>query len=110
MFQKNLIWDVHYSKTTGHFGVAKTLVILQKYFYYPSLKYEVIKYILSCMVCAIAKPSNEQQGLYTPLLVPSRPWESIYMDYLMVYPTTKHQHDMILVVFDILSNMAILIP
>ena len=45
-----------------------------------------------------------------PLLVPIRPWESISMDYLTGYPTTKHQHDMISVVFDIFSNMAILIP
>ena len=62
------------------------------------------------MVCAIAKLSNQRQGLYTPFLVPSRPWESISMDYLMGYPTTKHQHDTILLVVDIFSNMAILIP
>ena len=31
--RQKLIWDTHYSKTAGHFGVAKTHVILQKYFY-----------------------------------------------------------------------------
>ena len=56
--QQKLIWDVHYSKTAGHFGVAKTLVILQKYFYWPSLKSDVNKYIRSCVICAIAKPPN----------------------------------------------------
>ena len=45
-----------------------------------------------------------------PLLVPSRPWESISMDYQMGYPTSEHQHDMILVVVNIFSKMAILIP
>ena len=53
-------------------------------------------------------------GLYTPLPVPSpvpsRPWESISMDYMMRYPTTKHQHDAILVVVNIFSNTVILIP
>ena len=61
------------------------------------------------MVCAIAKFLNRQQGLYTPLPVPSRPWESISMDYLMGFPTTKHHHDAILVVVDIFSKMAIVI-
>ena len=56
--KKNLVWDVHYKKNAGHFGVVKTLVILQKYFYWPSLKSDVNKYIRSCVVCAIAKPSN----------------------------------------------------
>ena len=32
------------------------------------------------------------------------------MDYLIGYPTSKHLHDMILVVVDRFSNMAILIP
>ena len=43
--RQKLIWDTYYSKTTGHFGVAKTLVILQNYFYCPSLKYDINKYI-----------------------------------------------------------------
>ena len=32
------------------------------------------------------------------------------MDCLMGFPTTKHHHDMIIVVVDIFSKMAILIP
>ena len=62
------------------------------------------------MFRSIAKPLNQQQGLYTPLWDPSRPWESISMDHLMGYTTKKHQHDMNLLLFDIFSNMSILIP
>ena len=35
--RQEIIWDAQYNKTEGHFGVSKTLVILQKYFYWPSL-------------------------------------------------------------------------
>ena len=108
--QQKPIWDVYYNKNARYFGLPKTLLILQKYFYCPSLKYDVNKYIRSCVVCAISKLLNQRQGLHTPLPVPSRPWESISMDYLTGYPTTKHQHDAILVVVDIFSKMAILIP
>ena len=31
--RQKIIWDAHYSKTTGNFGITKILVILQKYFY-----------------------------------------------------------------------------
>ena len=62
------------------------------------------------MVCAIVKLSNQRQVFYTPLSVPSRPWEYVSMDNLTEYPTTKHQHDAIVVVVDIFSKMAILVP
>jgi hypothetical protein len=33
-----LIWESHYSRVAGHFGVEKTMSILQKHFYWPKLR------------------------------------------------------------------------
>jgi len=33
-----MIWEAHYSRAAGHFGVEKTVVVLQKYFYWPNLR------------------------------------------------------------------------
>jgi hypothetical protein len=33
----NMIWEAHYSRMAGHFGVEKTMVVLQKHFYWPKL-------------------------------------------------------------------------
>jgi len=33
----NIIWEAHYSRAAGHFGVEKTVDVLQKYFYWPKL-------------------------------------------------------------------------
>ena len=33
-----LIWEVHYSQVAGHFGVEKTVAMLQKHFYWPKLR------------------------------------------------------------------------
>ena len=33
----NMIWEAHYSRAVGHFGVEKTVAVLQKYFYWPNL-------------------------------------------------------------------------
>jgi hypothetical protein len=33
----NLIWESHYNRVAGHFGVEKTVAILQKHFYWPKI-------------------------------------------------------------------------
>ena len=52
-----LIWEAYYSRVVGHFGVDKTVVVLQKYFYWPKLRQDISKYIRSCTTYAIAKPA-----------------------------------------------------
>ena len=47
----------HHSRVAGHFGVEKTVAVLQMYFYWPKLRQDVGKYIRSCTACAIAKPT-----------------------------------------------------
>lgn len=35
---QKLIWEAHYSKVSSHFGIGKTIAILQRYFYWPKLR------------------------------------------------------------------------
>ena len=51
----NLIWESHYSKVVGHFGVGKMVAVLQKYFYWLKLRHDVSKYMRSCIACSITK-------------------------------------------------------
>jgi hypothetical protein len=55
-----MIWEAHYSRVAGHFGVEKTVAMLQKHFYWPKLRQEVNKYIRSCTACTIAKPTTKK--------------------------------------------------
>jgi hypothetical protein len=84
-----LIWESYYSWVVGNFDVKKIVVMLQTHFYWTKLRQEVNKYIRSCTTCIIAKPTTKKQGLYTPLPIPDRPWESISMDYMLGLPSTK---------------------
>ena len=93
----------------GHFSIEKTVAILQKHFYWPKLRQEVSRYIRSCTACAIAKPTTEKQGLYTPLPTPDRPWESISMEYMSGLLSTKWGNDCVFVVVDFFSNMVIMV-
>jgi hypothetical protein len=92
----------------GHFAVEKTVVVLQKHFYWQKLQHDINKYIRSYTACVIAKIAIKKKGLYTPLPTPERPWESILMDYMSGLPSTKQENDCIFVVVDRFLNMAIL--
>jgi hypothetical protein len=74
----------------------------------PKLREEFNKYIRSCTACAISKRVIKKQGLYTPLPIPEKPWESISMDYMSGFPSTRHKNDCVFVVIDPFSKMAIL--
>jgi hypothetical protein len=61
-------------------------------------------------VCYKQSPSNRKLGLYTPLPIPSRPWESVSMDFVGGLPKSRKGHDYLYVVVDRFSKMCILIP
>jgi hypothetical protein len=102
-----MIWESYYSRVAGHFGVEKTMVVLQNHFYWPKIQQDVNKYIRSCTTCTISKPTIKKQGIYTPLPIPEKPWESILMDYMSGLLSTKHSNDCVFVVVDRFSKMAI---
>jgi hypothetical protein len=104
-----MIWESHYSWVAGHFGVEKTVAMLQKHFYWPKLRQEVSKYIRSCTAYAIAKPTTKKQGLYTPLPTPDRPWESISMDYMWASHPPSGEMTVFLWLLIDFSKMAILV-
>jgi hypothetical protein len=103
-----LIWESHYSRVAGHFGVEKTMAVLHKHFYWPKLRQDVDKYIRSCTACTISELTTEKQGMYTPLPTPDRSWESILMDYMSSLLSTNKGNNCVFVVFDHFSKMAIL--
>ena len=103
-----LIWEAHYSQVVGHFCMEINVAVLQKHFYWPKIRQDVNKYIRSCIAYAISKIAIKNQGLYTPLPIPEKPWESISMDYMSGFPSTKQRNDCMFVVVDWFSNMAIL--
>ena len=70
----------------------------------------VFKYVKECVLCATSKPSNRKLGLYTPLSVPSHPWESVSMDFMGGLSMYRKGDDFLYVVLDRFSKMCILMP
>jgi len=104
----NMIWEGHYYRLAGHFGIYKIVAVLQKYFYLRKLQKDIRKYIRSYTTYTISKSTIKKQGPYTPLPTPSRPLESISMDYMSFLPSTEHGNDCMFMVINKFFKMAIL--
>ena len=98
--------ESHEGGLMGHFDVAKTLSILKKHFFWPSMRKDVEKHCSRCIVCTQAKAKNRPQGLYTPLPIPTAPWVDLLMDFVLGLPRTWRGRDSIFAVVDKFSKRA----
>lgn len=96
--------------SAGHFGRWKTLRLVQRSFWWPRRSQFVARYVRGCDTCARCKTvRHAPHGLLQPLPIPTRPWASIAMDFIVELPRSMG-FDAILVVVDRFSKMAHFIP
>ncbi|KAH9698118.1 hypothetical protein KPL71_023889 [Citrus sinensis] len=105
-----LVRESHGGGLMGHFGVVKTLAVLQEHFYWPHMKRDVERLYGRCVTCRQAKSKVQPYGLYTPLPIPSAPWTDISMDFVQGLPRPRQGKDSIFVVVDRFSKIAHFIP
>jgi len=82
-----IVKEAHRGALASHFDINKTLEILKEHFYWPKMGGNVHKVTTRYATYHMDK-SHFQQGLYTSLLVPSRPWDDISMDFIVGLPLT----------------------
>ena len=106
----------HDDLTAGHFGISKTFEAVSRIFYWAKLRQFVEDYVKTCEKCSLNKSSRHKPyGELQPLPIPSRPWSSISMDFIVKLPSSVSElyqdvFDSILVVVDRLTKMAHFIP
>ena len=100
----------HDDPISGHLGINRTIELVSREFYFPGYKEFIKEFINSCETCARCKPKRHlPYGLLKPLEIPSKPWVSLSMDFVGPLPSSNN-FDMILVIVDRLTKMAIFIP
>lgn len=63
-----------------------------------------------CKICQLVKGHGQNTGLYTPLPVLDRPWDSVSLDFVFGLPRTQKGYDSIMVVVNCFTKMAHFIP
>lgn len=97
--RKSLIAECHDTLWAGHPGGERTLALVQRAYYWPQMRDEVEAYVRSCLICQQDKADHlKPKGLLEPLPIPSRPWESVSMDYITGLPKVGDLGSIIVVV------------
>lgn len=106
----------HDDPLAGHFGVRRTLELLQRKFFWTSMRRDVKSYIATCTECQRGKARRHRPyGEMASFPPPSRPWQEITMDFITDLPPSKSLRygkafDSILVIVDRFTKMARYIP
>lgn len=101
--REKVVAELH---SLGHFGRDKSIVLVESKYFWPKLRRDVTRHVERCQVCQRSKGVSTNAGLYTPLPVPSCPWNDVSMDFVLGLPCTQRRKDSIMVVVDRFSKMA----
>eukprot|EP00253_Pinus_taeda_P030068 PITA_30068 len=108
--RENLIQEKHNGGLAGNFGIDKTLDQFSHFYYWPKMRRDVQRFVTRCKVRQLAKGHSQNIGLYTPLPIPNRLWDSISLELVLGLPKTQRGFDSIMVVVDHFTKMAHFIP
>ena len=100
----------HDSPGAGHPGREKTLDLISRNYWWPSVTTYVHTYVDGCLDCQANKIlPRKPQNLMGRHDIPEKPWEVISVDFITDLPTDQHK-DAIFVVIDYLTKQAHFLP
>ena len=109
--KKALLCEAHRSIYALHLGSTKMYRDLKRNFWWPNMKWEIVKFVARCLECQQVKAEHRHPaGLLQPHAIPESKWEVISMDFIVGLPLTARRHDSIFVVVDTLTKSAHFIP
>lgn len=108
--RRQILRSRHDAPMTAHPGRAKTVDLVTRTFYWPSLRRYVHRYVDGCDICQRHKPSRHRRyGLLQPIPAAEAPWKQVTTDFIVKLPNSAG-FDTILVVVDKNTKLAHFIP
>lgn len=103
---RQILRSRHDAPAAGHQGRAKTLDLVARSFYWPTLTKYVHRYVDGCDICQRSKPSHHAPyGLLQPIPAAEAPWKRVTTDFIVKLPNSNG-YDAILVVVDKNTKLA----
>lgn len=109
--RNNIIKELHESPwESSHASPERMWKKLSSKFYWKRMRTDILNFCRSCDICQKAKPSNFSRfGYLIPHTIPTRPYESVSMDFIVNLPMSL-DYNAVLVVVDRLTKHATFIP
>jgi hypothetical protein len=106
----DVLREHHDAPLAGHCGIARTLELITRNYWFPGINVFVKDYVNSCFLCQQAKaPRHLRHGELASLPVPTTPWKGLTCDFITDLPVSCGM-DSILVFIDRMTKMSHFIP
>ena len=99
----------HSHPTGGHFGNKRTLMKVQRSYFWPSMREDIEQWVRDCNICLTSKRLTLAQPVGLPHEVPHECWEVMFMDETSGFPPSEG-YDAIWIFVCKLSKMAHFVP
>ena len=98
LFKNGLLWvptelhtdllkEIHDQPSSNHPGVARTIDLVRRYYYWPGHTKTIKRFVRNCHPCQRSKaPRDQTNGLLVPLPIPKQRWQDIAMDFITGLP------------------------
>lgn len=109
--RSKIIESCHDDPTASHAGFRKTYSRVLLTYFWPKMRYDVMKYVRNCKMCSAQKPINHSKfGLMGSEKVVRFPWQVIALDLLGPLPRSSSGYQYLLVVSDWFTKYPVLFP
>lgn len=106
--QKEIIRSAH---GVGHFGIKKTVDLINKEYFIRNLVKKVEEFILNCVTCILAsKRQGKQEGFLQPIDKVPLPLDTYHVDHLGPLTSTKKGYNYIFSVIDAFTKFVWIYP
>ena len=96
----------------GHFGAVKGAAKLQQRWWWPGMVADLRHWVSTCRLCQVYKHARGRGRLPrdTPRIVPSGPWDSVYVDAIGPLPVGRGGYQYCLVAIDHFTRYVEVLP
>ena len=92
--RKQIMNEAHFAPYAMHPGSTKMYQNLKPYYWWPTMRKDVAKFVARCLTCQQVKAEHQAPaGKLQPLKIPEWKWEKITMDFVVGLARIFRKHN-----------------